>query len=1280
MKTTPPDSNPSRRWPLRLAAKAAAAMAVLLLGTGTASAGLVLELKPGDYDTSTHRWSIADGTMAGDYFQCNWSFPAKGLLGNPGSATGYQMLDFTANGTLLGGPQCPTSLGGDNPKTIEAWCFQPTGVNGDWQTIFDLSRQNGANNSHFAFCNGGYGQAIEARPDNIGWNANNSVRQGKWVYLVASCGGGTVNLYVNGVLDKTLSRVFATESGGRMSIGMMPWCNSNEPAYSTNGADGWNQYRGYLGAIRVYDEARTGVQVEADYNSGAVNYGEAGVAQWKITSSAPGAGFGGTISPLGDIYCAPGATLSFTVTPDQYYDVASVLTSTVGDVLAGPATQTYAMTTVTAADTIDASFTAWELTEITGTVTDGTTGLAGVTVTATGNRGPFPAITGAGGTYSIRVRPGDTYTVTAAKVSYIMDVASLLAGPIDGLTGKNFTATYVQLPPHGMFPDAPFIGAYGTGDTWNLGTKFTTGPDPVQVTELGTWDYNRDGLNNSHPVGIFDASGNSIVTVTVPAGTAAVLIGDWRYVSCGVVTLAPNTTYTLAGNVNGDEWMEADKRGFALPYFSGFTSLGAFATGNASFVCPGPGTGGFQWHAAPDVTYNVNMIGITVAPPPTRTISGSVKTEGGVVIEGASVTLKNGATVVAGPVTSNTDGMYSLDASFADGDTCTVSASKLGFLPGTLAVPIATDVMTYPDSNLTLATDPSYDPDLIFSMMVESLAGLTPGNPTGNRATVYPVGGTMVALNSPKVIDVDGLNWEQNTYSSADGYRFVAPENAPSGQYSAAIPASGVSVVAVVQPNYVVVGGEPRGEIVDLFYSELFLAVNHGNGEVIVNWRGYSQHNTGYFIPNGQKTILCLVVQQTGEMALYANAAQVWTAASGVNYSSLQQSGLGGNAKTITVGRNDYDGWSIFSGNLGDVMLYKTAIDNTKRTELQSSLATKFGITLPVLHTITASPPIDGSGTISPSGDVDVVEGQDKTFRFYGTAGFVDVVTVDDVPEPGHPTSYTFFNVTGPHTISATFTVEPAPANDNFAGAIDLTGAEPGQTGDATAGTQTGTNNIAATVETGEPDIYGANNTVWFKWTAPANGNFTFRTAGSTALAGGEWDSMIGIYTGTSVGALTAVPGSGTPKDNGFAETMTVAVTAGTTYYIQAAGFGNAKAANILLTWSFVGAGGSYADWASTNAPGQTPGEDYNNDGVDNGIAYFMGVTGHATNPGLDGTNTATWPMSATFSGSYEVQTSPDLNTWTNVTPKPTPADGNLKYTLPSGLGTQFVRLLVIPN
>ena len=148
-----------------------------------------------------------------------------------------------------------------------------------------------------------------------------------------------------------------------------------------------------------------------------------------------------------------------------------------------------------------------------------------------------------------------------------------------------------------------------------------------------------------------------------------------------------------------------------------------------------------------------------------------------------------------------------------------------------------------------------------------------------------------------------------------------------------------------------------------------------------------------------------------------------------------------------------------------------------------------------------------------------------------------------------------------------------APANDDFANAIDLTGVGVGQTGTTTAGTQTGTNTgtvpTAATLQASEPEIVttpnGTTNTVWFKWTCPADGNLTATTLGSTDPGAAEWDAVLGIYTGSAVNALTPLGAS--PQDGDVPETMTVAVTKGTTYSIQLAGWDSAEAANILLSW-----------------------------------------------------------------------------------------------------------------
>jgi len=86
-------------------------------------------------------------------------------------------------------------------------------------------------------------------------------------------------------------------------------------------------------------------------------------------------------------------------------------------------------------------------------------------------------------------------------------------------------------------------------------------------------------------------------------------------------------------------------------------------------------------------------------------------------------------------------------------------------------------------------------------------------------------------------------------------------------------------------------------------------------------------------------------------------------------------------------------------------------------------------------------------------------------------------------------------------------------------------------------------------------------------------GSFTVNTLGSKGTGTGEWDAVLGIYTGSAVNALTPLGDS--PIDSslpgGYEETMTVSASVGTTYYIQLGGYNNAEATDIVLTWSLAG-------------------------------------------------------------------------------------------------------------
>jgi len=110
--------------------------------------------------------------------------------------------------------------------------------------------------------------------------------------------------------------------------------------------------------------------------------------------------------------------------------------------------------------------------------------------------------------------------------------------------------------------------------------------------------------------------------------------------------------------------------------------------------------------------------------------------------------------------------------------------------------------------------------------------------------------------------------------------------------------------------------------------------------------------------------------------------------------------------------------------------------------------------------------------------------------------------------------------------------------------------------------------------------------------------------------------------------------------------------------------------------------GTPYELWAKDHAGGATAAAsaDYNNDGVSNGVAYFMGMNGLATNPGVVN-GKVTWPHVGTVA-SWGVQVSDNLFDWApaasgdvDIVSSP----GNVIYTLPTGAPQKFCRLMVVP-
>jgi hypothetical protein len=136
----------------------------------------------------------------------------------------------------------------------------------------------------------------------------------------------------------------------------------------------------------------------------------------------------------------------------------------------------------------------------------------------------------------------------------------------------------------------------------------------------------------------------------------------------------------------------------------------------------------------------------------------------------------------------------------------------------------------------------------------------------------------------------------------------------------------------------------------------------------------------------------------------------------------------------------------------------------------------------------------------------------------------------------------------------------PPPANDNFASAQLISGC---------SGNINGTN-TGATRETGEPnhspDGGGGNRSVWYQWQAPVTATATISTAGS------PFDTVLGVYTGTSVGSLSTIGNADDNSSTDKTSTVSFSASAGTVYRIAVDGYNNSGSGGdvgpVTLNWS----------------------------------------------------------------------------------------------------------------
>jgi Bacterial Ig domain len=127
---------------------------------------------------------------------------------------------------------------------------------------------------------------------------------------------------------------------------------------------------------------------------------------------------------------------------------------------------------------------------------------------------------------------------------------------------------------------------------------------------------------------------------------------------------------------------------------------------------------------------------------------------------------------------------------------------------------------------------------------------------------------------------------------------------------------------------------------------------------------------------------------------------------------------------------------------------------------------------------------------------------------------------------------------TGPFVLSWTIRRPPPPPNDDFVRAQEIFGRH----GDTVG------SNPNASKEPGEPNHAGepGGGSIWFRWTAPMSGRAIFHTMGSDAGS----DTVLAVYTGSTVGSLTLVASDADSGLDDHSSRLGFTASAGVTYSI----------------------------------------------------------------------------------------------------------------------------------
>jgi hypothetical protein len=430
------------------------------------------------------------------------------------------------------------------------------------------------------------------------------------------------------------------------------------------------------------------------------------------------------------------------------------------------------------------------------------------------------------------------------------------------------------------------------------------------------------------------------------------------------------------------------------------------------------------------------------------TLNGRVVDGSSVGVDGVSVLASSSDFTTAAVLTAG-GGNYTLSV---PPGTYTVRAAKVSSgLKGSTTVAVSSSPTTA--SDIVLAVDPNWDPNIIWNVNVDDLPA--DGSAIASWPARNPIGSVFPKVGSPTVVASGGVKWEQNLYATGDGFVI--------GSSAVPIPLNGgFSVVSIIQPVQNGIS-DAWNALVNIFHTKMVIGVRNNSGQVQVFRQGVGM-TTPNAIPDGQKTVLSWVVQSSGAYKIYANGVLFYEDTTTTSDMTQIVPGAATHEQQMTFGRGyTGDGWPMENANIGDTAVYNKALTDAERIALEASLAAKFGLATTVTGTVKDSVTLAGVA----GAQVELLDGSSLVVAGPVTSGVGGSYTLTGIELPAG--SYTVVatkpNYTGGSTPVTTTGSGTYPGNDvtitklvttDVSGTVKMTGSGTPVAGVVVTATDTG--------------------------------------------------------------------------------------------------------------------------------------------------------------------------------------------------------------------------------